>query len=141
MSENLKLPLTNFMLCLGEAVLSLFLFQTKNLWKRINIYLYTCMHAHTHTHTHTCTDRLMFSGLLLCYRLMFFKLGWVMGLHSLFTLICAQLNLIPITSVHEIMTRLEMESLAINSGLVILSIFSKYLLNTYHSYSKMIAVV
>ena len=139
MSENLKLPLRNFMLCLVEAALSLFLFQTKNLWKRTNIYLYT--RAHTHTHTRACTDRLMCSGLPLCYRLMVFKLGWVMGLHSLFTLICDQLNLIPITSVHEIMTRLQMESLAINSGLVMLSIFSKYLLNTYRSYSKMIAVV
>lgn len=63
--------------------------------------------------------------------------GLVQSVYSL----CAQLNLIPITSIHEIMTRLEMESLAINSGLVMLSIFSKYLLNTYHSYSKMIAVV
>ena len=90
--------------------------------------MHACTHTHTcaRAHTHTHTDRLMFFGLLLCYRLMVFKLGWVMGLHSLFILICAQLNLISITSVHEIMTRLEMESLAIDSGLVMLSIFSKY---------------
>ena len=52
------------MLCLVEAALSLFLFQTKNLWKRTNIYLYTRAHTHTHTRVHWQTDVLWSSAVL-----------------------------------------------------------------------------
>lgn len=76
MSENLKLLLSNFMLCLVEAALSLFLFQTKNLWKRTNVYL----HTRAHTHTRACTDTLMYSGLPLCYRFDGFQTGVGNGL-------------------------------------------------------------
>ena len=95
--------------------------------------------VHTRRHTRMCTDHVLWSSAVL--QIDGFQAGVGNGLAPSVYSLCAQLNLIPITSIHEIMTRLEMESLAINSGLVMLSIFSKYLLNTYHSYSKMIAVV